>query len=60
MKELPIEVADNGMTIVKESSPKIRCAMDWNDLDSFKDHLVDRLFVVEALTYRYFKPFAPA
>ena len=43
MESLPIAVTDDGMTVVDASAPMVRCAMEWKDLDAFKEHLVERL-----------------
>lgn len=43
METLPIAVTDDGMTVVKDESPQVRCAMRWKDQDAFMDHLVYRL-----------------
>lgn len=43
METLKIEVTDDGMTQENANGASVRCAMKWNDLDAFKDHLVERL-----------------
>ncbi len=43
MKELPIQVTDQGMTVVNAAQRPVRCAIDWQDLEAFEDLLVQRL-----------------
>lgn len=43
MQTLNIAVRDDGMTVVDDAAAPMRCAMDWLDLDAFRDHLVDVL-----------------
>lgn len=43
IKELPICVTHDGFTRVNEKSRKIRCALKWKTLDSFRELLVARL-----------------
>ena len=43
METLPIAVTDDGMTVVREDAPSVRCALKWNDQEAFLDHLVNRL-----------------
>ncbi len=43
MKELPIKVTDEGMTVVDAAQRPVRCAVDWSDLAAFEDLLVQRI-----------------
>ncbi|MHA1697982.1 MAG: nucleoside hydrolase [Promethearchaeota archaeon] len=44
IEELGVTVTDDGKTIVdNDREKKIKCAVSWKDLDSFKDLLVNRL-----------------
>jgi inosine-uridine nucleoside N-ribohydrolase len=43
MEELPIEVTDQGMTVIQPGAKRMRVATEWKDLDAFRDLLVDRL-----------------
>ena len=43
MENLPVEVTDDGMTIVNQSAHEVRVAMRWKDLDAFKDMVVERI-----------------
>lgn len=46
METLPIAVTDDGMTVVRDGSPEVRCATTWKDVDAFYDLIVDRLTAV--------------
>jgi len=43
MEELGIRVTDDGYTVIDETAKRIRVAVEWIDLDGFKDELVARL-----------------
>ena len=43
MERLGIRVTDDGFTVEDETAKPIDCAMEWRDLDAFKDLLVERL-----------------
>ena len=43
MEKLGIRVTDDGYTVVDEDAKVINCAMDWRDLPTFEDLLVERL-----------------
>lgn len=48
MEDIPLEITDDGMTIVDEIGrpvhcAMIHCAMSWNDISAFQDLLVQRL-----------------
>lgn len=44
METLPIRVTDDGRTVIDaEAGKPMRVATEWNDLEAFKDWLVDRL-----------------
>ena len=44
MEKLPITVTDDGFTRVDEQDGvPVRCAMEWKDMDAFKDWMVNRL-----------------
>ena len=43
VRELPIGVTKDGFTKVDEKNKKIRCALHWKSLESFKEFLVERL-----------------
>lgn len=43
MKNIGISVDDEGSTVVDEHAKKINCAVEWKDLQRFKDLLVSRL-----------------
>ena len=44
MENLPIKVTDDGFTrIDKDAGVRVHCAMEWKDMDAFKDWMVKRL-----------------
>ena len=43
MEELGIRVTDDGYTVIDEDAKRVRAAVEWTDLDGFKDELVARL-----------------
>ena len=43
VKQLPIQVTDDGYTRIVEGSPMVDCATEWKDLSAFEDYLVERL-----------------
>ncbi|MFI4911511.1 MAG: nucleoside hydrolase [Sedimentisphaeraceae bacterium JB056] len=43
METLPIEISDDGFTIVKEGGKMVRCAVGWKDMPLFEDFLTQRL-----------------
>jgi inosine-uridine nucleoside N-ribohydrolase len=43
MERLGIRVADDGFTIIDDRAKKMDVATEWNDLDGFRDLLVNRL-----------------
>lgn len=43
MKDIPLRVEDNGMTVVAPDRRPIHCAVDWRNLEAFEDLLVERL-----------------
>lgn len=43
MKALPIRITDDGFTQVEEGAKMVDCAIQWNDLDGYKNWLVERL-----------------
>jgi inosine-uridine nucleoside N-ribohydrolase len=43
MRSLPLDVTDDGMTVVDSSRRPVRCAVDWNDLSKFEDLIVQRI-----------------
>ena len=44
METLPLRVTDEGMTVIdKDNGRKVRAAVEWKDLDAYKDWMVERL-----------------
>jgi inosine-uridine nucleoside N-ribohydrolase len=43
VEHLPIQVTDDGYTVIEEGAPNVRCATRWRDLGAFEDLLVERL-----------------
>jgi hypothetical protein len=43
MEWLGIRVTDDGLTIIDEHAKKMEVATAWNNLDGYRDFLVDRL-----------------
>lgn len=43
MEDLPLKVTDDGMTVIDDEGAVIRCATGWQDMEAFKDLLVERL-----------------
>lgn len=43
VKEMGIRVDEKGFTVVDENARKIRCAIEWKDLNAFEDFLLERL-----------------
>jgi inosine-uridine nucleoside N-ribohydrolase len=43
MQTLPIQVTDDGLTIIKPGAKDVSVAVEWHDLEAFKDWLVSRL-----------------
>lgn len=43
MEELGIRIDDEGFTREDPTAPKMKVAVDWNDLDAFENHLLERL-----------------
>lgn len=43
MEDLPLRIADDGLTAVDPSGRPVRCATEWRDMPAFEDLLVDRL-----------------
>jgi len=43
MKNLGVQVTDDGYTIIDEKAKAIRCAVEWKDLPAFENLLIERL-----------------
>jgi len=43
MENIPLRVTADGFTRIDEAAKVINCAIEWRDLESFEDFLVDRL-----------------
>ena len=43
IEELGVRVTDDGYTVVDPDAKRIRAAVEWHDLDAFKEFLADRL-----------------
>jgi hypothetical protein len=43
IEELKIAVTDKGRTLEDKAGSLIRCAISWNNLKAFENHLTDRL-----------------
>ena len=44
METMPLEVTDGGMTVVNTADGRpTRCALKWRDLESYLDHVVERV-----------------
>jgi inosine-uridine nucleoside N-ribohydrolase len=43
IREIGLRVEDDGRTKPEQSGPKVRCALEWKDLEGFKDRIAGRL-----------------
>lgn len=43
MEKLPIEVNDQGYTVIKDGGSMVNCAVEWKDLNAFENWLVERV-----------------
>ena len=43
MEKLPIEVDDQGYTLIKDGGSMVSCAVEWKDLPAYEDWLVERV-----------------
>ena len=43
MRDLGVKVTEDGYTLVSKGARKIHCAIEWKDLEAFKDLIVERL-----------------
>ena len=43
MKRMGVRVTDDGYTVPDESAPKMNVAIDWEDLEAYKDFLAQRM-----------------
>lgn len=43
MRDLGVKVTEDGYTLVSEEARKIHCAIEWKNLEAFKDLIVERL-----------------
>ena len=43
MEDLPLRIADDGLTAIDQGGRCVHCAAEWRDLAGFEDLLVHRL-----------------
>jgi hypothetical protein len=43
MREMGIRVTDDGRTLPDPAAPKVNCALEWKDLEGFRDRIAERL-----------------